>query len=375
MSSALADVWEIQIPTDASKIDSNAHFIPTEISIRPNDMVVWENGDGETHTITSGSLETGSNGKFDSGLFKPGRQFMKGFGEEYGEFKYFCTIHPWMIGIINVVDLPEGFQIFHNVGSKVADASFDVQYKVQRNLSDVIVEPTRNMLVFNFVGKIDNDLFIVNLPEGLIKNPQTVWVGNEQIMNFSSEYANGFTKMSIPLEAHTTQIKIVGSEVVGETPRKPYLLINQVLTITDKKTYNPGDIIILSGEIKNLSQLNIITANIISPNGVTIHSKDIVLMASRFTVEINSDVLRDFGEYKIEFQGKDMKASPINFNYEPQKEHHLSPKKQMNMLEHPSDVVCNEGLELLKKNSNGNAVCLSKNSAKILVQRGWADYF
>jgi len=52
-----------------------------------------------------------------------------------------------------------------------------------------------------------------------------------------------------------------------------------------------------------------------------------------------------------------------------------SPRKQMEMLEHPSDVLCNEGLELVKKNSNGNAVCLSKDSAKILVQRGWADYF
>ncbi|NNL59634.1 MAG: hypothetical protein HKP31_09295 [Nitrosopumilus sp.] len=218
-SGALADVWEIQIPTDASKIDSKAHFIPVEISIKPNDMVIWGNGDGEAHTITSGSLETGSDGKFDSGFLKPGRQFMTGFDEEFGEIKYFCIIHPWMIGIINIVDLPEGYQVFHNVGSKVADTSFDIQYKVQRNLSDVTVEPARKMLVFSFVGKIDNDLFVVNLPEELIKNPQTVWVGNEQIMNFSSESSEGFTKMSIPLDAHTAQIKIVGTETIGETPK------------------------------------------------------------------------------------------------------------------------------------------------------------
>ncbi|MHA7646715.1 hypothetical protein [Nitrosopumilus sp. S4] len=375
MNIALADVWEIQIPTDASKIDSKAHFIPLEISIRPNDMVVWGNGDGAIHTITSGSLETGSDGKFDSGFLNPGRQFLKGFGEEYGEYKYFCTIHPWMTGIINVVDLPEGFHVFHNVGSKVADTSFDIQYKVQRNLSEIIVDPTRKMLVFNFVGKIDNDVFIIHLPQELIKNPQTVWVGNEQIMNFISESTNEITKMSIPLEGHTSQVKIVGSSVIGETPKKPYLLINQVFTTTDKKAYNPGDTITISGEIKNINQLNTITANIISPAGVTIYSKDIALMGSRFTVEVNTEILRNFGEYKIEYQGKDMNAASIHFNYELQKEKNLSPKKQMHMVEHASDVVCNEGLELLKKKSNGNAVCLSKDTAKILVQRGWAGYF
>ncbi len=370
-----ADTWEIQIPTDASKIDSKSHFIPLEISIRPGDAVEWGNGDGQIHTITSGSLESGIDGKFDSGDLKTGEKFRKVFTQEFGEFKYFCTIHPWMTGIINVVDLPIGFKTIHNVGSAVSDISFDVPYKVQRNLVDAEVDPMRKMIIFNFAGKIDNDVFVVHLPEKLIKNPQSVWIGNEQIMDFNSESTNGVTILSIPLITHINQVKIVGANVIGEVPPKPYILINQVFTITNKQTYNPGDTITLSGKIQNISQLSMITANIIEPSGVTIHSKDIVVMGSRFSVDINSEVLREFGEYKIEYMGKDMNAPTIYFNYELGKDKQISPKKQMMFVEHPSDIICNEGLELVKKKSNGEGVCLTESTAKILIQRGWAKYF
>lgn len=36
---ALADVFDIQIPTDTSKIDSSSHFIPQEISITAEDII------------------------------------------------------------------------------------------------------------------------------------------------------------------------------------------------------------------------------------------------------------------------------------------------------------------------------------------------
>ena len=372
ISNAFADVWNIQIPPGSSDINSSTHFIPQEISIKPGDIVEWGNSDGESHTITSGSLETGTDGKFDSGYLDEGKKFVRLFTiDELGEFKYFCTIHPWMTGIINVVDLPEDFQVIHNVGSDISDVTFDIPYKVKRNLSNIKIDNSRNMLIFDFVGKIDNDVFVVYLPQELIKDPQSVWVGNNQIMNYDLESTKSGTTLTIPLEGHTTQVKVVGTDVIGEFSEKPYVLINQIITITDKQSYIPGDIIAISGEIKNLSQLTTITPEIISPSGVTIYSENILLKGARFTVDVNTDVLREFGEYKIDIKGKTINSSTIYFDFESK---YPSPKKQMDEIE-PGDVICNDGFELLMKNSNGKAICVTPSTAEILMKRGWADYF
>lgn len=370
-----ADTWKIQIPGGASDIDFPSHFVPDEISIRPDDVVEWGNTDGETHTVTSGSLSTGINDKFDSGPIKSGEKFRHVFTEEeFGEVKYFCTIHPWMTGIINVVDLPEGFQIIHNVGAAVSYTTFDIQYRVERNLTDVEVDTIRNMLSFSFVGKIDNDIFEVYLPERLIDNPQTVWVGDKQITDFELEPINGMNKIIIPLQGSTNQVRIIGTEVIGELTPKPYVLINQILAITDKQTYNPEDTITISGEIKNISQLTRITLQITSPQGVTLYSDDIALLSPKFTIDVNSDILREFGEYKISFKGKGVKSPILYFNYELSEKQYLSPKKQMKTVS-PSNVICNEGLHLMMRVSDGSAVCLRQSTASVLMDRGWVTEF
>lgn len=53
------------------------------------------------------SAATNSKGKpdglFDSGLFKPGSSWAFKFNKS-GTYNYFCTIHPWMEGIVQVTD-------------------------------------------------------------------------------------------------------------------------------------------------------------------------------------------------------------------------------------------------------------------------------
>ncbi len=53
-------------------------------------------------------------------------------------------------------------------------------------------------------------------------------------------------------------------------------------------------------------------------------------------------------------------------------EHMMAPLKQMEEGVEPSQVQCNEGLQLLLKKSNGNAICVSEGTAGILMQRGYA---
>ncbi len=371
---AYADTFKVQIPAGASGVDFPTHFVPDEISIRSGDVVEWGNTDGEVHTVTSGSLLTGIENKFDSGPIKSGEKFRHVFVEEFGEVKYFCTMHPWMTGIINVADIPEGFQVIHNVGEKVSDITFDLQYKVQRNLTDIEVDTVRDMLVFNFVGKIDNDIFEIYLPERLIENPQTVWVGDKQITNFELESINGMNKINIPLQGNTNQVLVVGTDVIGELTPKPYVLINQVFAVTDRQIYNLGDTITISGEIKNISQLSSITPQITSPQGVILYSENILLMGPRFTIEIDSDELREFGQYKVSFVGKEVKGPILYFEYKLAEKAQQSPKKQMETVS-PKDVICNEGLVLMMKISDNSAVCLTPQTANTLKDRGWASEF
>jgi len=50
----------------------------------------------------------------------------------------------------------------------------------------------------------------------------------------------------------------------------------------------------------------------------------------------------------------------------------MAPLKQMQDGVEPRQVQCNEGLQLLLKLSSGSAICVSSETASILMQRGYA---
>ncbi len=82
-------------------------YIPFGVKIDVGDEVIWTNEDLAFHTVTSGNPTDGPDGKFDSGMFKIDEQFSHKF-EESGNFDYFCTLHPWMLGTVVVpVELPD----------------------------------------------------------------------------------------------------------------------------------------------------------------------------------------------------------------------------------------------------------------------------
>jgi plastocyanin len=51
--------------------------------------------------VTSGSPETGADGKFDSEMISAGGSFKYSFNAP-GKTDYFCMLHPWMIGSVDV---------------------------------------------------------------------------------------------------------------------------------------------------------------------------------------------------------------------------------------------------------------------------------
>jgi len=96
---------------DITNLSPRQWYVPKQVSISQGDAVIWINNDTEAHTVTSGtgagieSLLTNKQGKpngiFDSGLFDPGESWTHNFTDA-GRYTYFCTIHPWMDGIVTV---------------------------------------------------------------------------------------------------------------------------------------------------------------------------------------------------------------------------------------------------------------------------------
>ncbi len=94
----------VNIPTGSSAPgceETMECFIPSLATVTVGGTVTWFNGDTAAHTVTSGTVTDGSDGIFDSSLFLADASFSHTFKEE-GVYDYFCIVHPWMTGTVEV---------------------------------------------------------------------------------------------------------------------------------------------------------------------------------------------------------------------------------------------------------------------------------
>ena len=94
----------ISIPTGTSVPgceECDNCFIPSNITVRANQTIVWTNDDDAAHTIISGTVNEGHDGHFNSGLIMPGSSFSHKFVRK-GAYNYHCIVHPWQIGTVVV---------------------------------------------------------------------------------------------------------------------------------------------------------------------------------------------------------------------------------------------------------------------------------
>ena len=80
---------------------TNECYIEPVVTINVGDTVIWNNLDTAAHTVTSGGVANGPDGKFDSSLLPSDSAFSHTFDEK-GSFDYYCIVHPWMTGTVNV---------------------------------------------------------------------------------------------------------------------------------------------------------------------------------------------------------------------------------------------------------------------------------
>jgi len=96
----------VRIPQGASELTEDA-YTPNPVEVNAGDTVTWINDDLTSHTSTSGSSSSGSTGMFggtaDSPeIIGPEGDTQSFMFDEAGEFEYYCTLHPNMVGTVVV---------------------------------------------------------------------------------------------------------------------------------------------------------------------------------------------------------------------------------------------------------------------------------
>jgi plastocyanin len=76
-------------------------YDPNPIEVRVGDTVTWINNDSSPHTVTSSSTSSDYS-NFDSDILRRGETFSFTFDKE-GQYPYFCTLHPSMVGTVVVL--------------------------------------------------------------------------------------------------------------------------------------------------------------------------------------------------------------------------------------------------------------------------------
>ena len=84
----------VSIVPGSSTLTTTA-YSPNPMTINAGGTVTWVNDDAVAHT------STGNGGMWDSGTMQPGARFSRTFPTA-GSFPYLCTIHPNMVGTVNV---------------------------------------------------------------------------------------------------------------------------------------------------------------------------------------------------------------------------------------------------------------------------------
>tara|TARA_Y100000996_G_scaffold265659_1_gene209008 strand:+ start:5 stop:1522 length:1518 start_codon:yes stop_codon:yes gene_type:complete len=77
-------------------------FIPSHAIVAEGGTVIFRNTDSSSHTFTHGTMYDGPGGIWDSRLIMSGGEYSVSM-DYAGEYDYFCMVHPWRTGSIEVI--------------------------------------------------------------------------------------------------------------------------------------------------------------------------------------------------------------------------------------------------------------------------------
>ena len=95
----------IIVPAEGSSApgcEATECFIPSHAIVAEGGTVIFRNTDSSSHTFTHGTMYDGPGGIWDSRLIMSGGEYSVSM-DYAGEYDYFCMVHPWRTGSIEVV--------------------------------------------------------------------------------------------------------------------------------------------------------------------------------------------------------------------------------------------------------------------------------
>ena len=102
IAQAAASGVTVSMVKGSQSVDNPEFYVPAETTVKTGETVTWKNDDTAIHTATSGKDAT-PDGKFDTSLVSSGQTSKPiAMPNEPGQFPYFCTLHPWMTGMITI---------------------------------------------------------------------------------------------------------------------------------------------------------------------------------------------------------------------------------------------------------------------------------
>ena len=224
-----AEVTTISIPQGTSVPGceaTNECYLPFEVVVNVGEEVTWSNDDSAAHTVTAGSAADGPSGIFDSSLFMAGTTYSFTF-EEAGTFPYFCMVHPWMEGTVNVgtsevttTSLPEP----EAISEKPVESQVEVNLNHEISggeVTQMIVDGNSKSLIISLNASNDGEITIT-LPRDVIDakignedDEFFVLVDNEEVAFDETSTAADRT-VTVQFDAGVETIEIIGTFAVPE---------------------------------------------------------------------------------------------------------------------------------------------------------------
>jgi len=258
--SAFADVTVTNAPGSATPGCEPNCFIPSTVVITAGGTVTWENTDTAAHTASSGTAADGPDGVFDSSLIMAGGSYSY-TADTAGTFDYFCMVHPWMEGTLIVeaagaadaaaaaeadaaaaAEAAAAAAIAALEAQQAADAAADAAAEAAEAEAAVVMAAPRDpaidlvkTLSYNISGGSvssiitnSDDATLVVAVDASDDGELSITMKSQFITAFDdgsyfvlinneeAEFSQDGSILTIPFEAGTEKIEIVGSSVVPE---------------------------------------------------------------------------------------------------------------------------------------------------------------